>query len=262
MGDASSVQPLTEVGSQISQALSRFQQADGALVGKRKLLKRTDSKFLMSEGEIDSLLTRLRPTYAVLRANGAPLARYRTLYFDTLDYRCFHDHRRGRRPRFKARIRHYDDRALSYLEVKTKGGANVTSKARLSRVFCDDVLSAKDKVFLSKETSVAGDELHPTLWTNFSRLTLLSLHDPERVTIDLNLRFVSGDHAVAMTGVAIVEVKQAAYCLRTSVMRELKSRRIRPASASKYCAALHAIHNPRPNNRLLPSFRAMERLRV
>ncbi len=250
------------IDNPIAQELGRFQQAGAALTGKRKLLRRTDSKFLMSEGEIRSLLVQLRPTYAVLLANGAPLASYRTLYFDTQDYRCFHDHRRGKRPRFKVRIRHYDDRVLSYLEVKTKGSSNVTSKARMPRVFRDDSLSLEDKDFLSKHTPVSGHELHPTLWTNFSRLTLLSLHGPERVTIDLNLNFVSGRQAVAMAGVAIVEVKQASYCLRTPVMRELRHRHIRPASASKYCAALHATHDPHPNNRLLPSFRAMERLRV
>jgi len=255
-------QPHAALDNQIARALDNFQQAGAALIDTRKLLRRTDSKFLMSEGDIDSLLTQLRPAYAVLLANGAPLASYRTLYFDTLDYRCFHDHRRGRRPRFKARIRHYDDRVLSYLEVKTKGSSNVTSKARMPRVFRDDSLSREDREFLSKHSPVSGDELHPTLWTNFSRLTLLSLHGPERVTIDLNLNFVSGEQAVAMAGVAIVEVKQASYCVRTPVMRELKHRHIRPASASKYCAALHATHNPRPNNRLLPSFRAMERLRV
>ncbi|MCP4447961.1 MAG: polyphosphate polymerase domain-containing protein [Myxococcales bacterium] len=216
----------------------------------------------MSEGHVASLLGALRPSYAVLLSSDAPMATYRTLYFDTLDYRCYHDHRRGLRPRFKVRIRHYDDRELSFLEVKTKRGPSVTSKVRAPRVFCNDELSADDREFLAKNTPVARDDLHPTLWTNFSRLTLLSLDGPERVTIDCGLNFVSGKQAVAMTGVAIVEVKQASYCLRTKVMRELRKRRIRPASASKYCAALHATRNPRPNNRLLPSLRAMEDLRV
>lgn len=257
-----SCQAHGDVGNTITNALARFQLADATLVGNRKFLRRTDSKFLMSEGGIESLLVKLQPSYALLPASGAPLASYRTLYFDTLDYRCFHDHRRGRRPRFKARIRHYDDRVLSYLEVKTKGGGNVTAKARIPRVFRDDSLSAEDRDFLSEHTPISGDDLHPMLWTNFSRLTLLSLHGPERVTIDLNLEFRSDQQAITMKGVAIVEVKQAAYSVRTPVMQELRGRRIRPASASKYCAALYATRDPRPNNRLLPSFRAMESLRV
>lgn len=259
---ALATQSHDEVSNLIEQALNRFEQADAALISKRKLLRRTDSKFLMSEGDVDSLLTQLRPRYAVLLANGAALAGYRTLYFDTSDYRCFHDHRRGRRPRFKARIRHYDDRELSFLEVKSKGGGNLTSKARVSRSFGDDALSSDDRDFLSKHTPVSGDAFDPILWTNFSRLTLLSLEGPERVTIDLRLKFESGAKTIAMAGVAIVEVKQASYCVRTSVMRELKKRQIRPESASKYCAALRATHNPQPNNRLLPSFRAMESLRI
>lgn len=231
-------------------------------MNKRKLLRRTDSKFLMPEGGVEALLEELGSSYAVLTAEGNMLASYRTLYFDTKEHRCFHDHRRGRRPRFKVRIRHYDDRVLSFLEVKTKGAGNVTSKAREPRVFRDDSLSLVDRAFLSKHTPIAGREFEPMLWTNFSRLTLLSLHGPERVTIDLNLEFVADERAVAMRGVAIVEVKQASFCLRTPVMRELRSRHIRPASASKYCAALHATHNPQPINRLLPAFRAMEALRV
>ncbi len=245
----------------VARALGGFGHADANLVKARALLKRTDSKFLMPEADIAPVLSRLSGDYAVLLANQSPIASYRTLYFDTEDYRCFHDHRRGRRPRFKVRIRHYEDRRLSFLEVKSKGSNNVTSKARKPRSFGYDALSDEDREFLSTHTPVRGSDLRPTLWTNFSRLTLLSLHGPERVTIDMNLEFISGAKEVHMAGVAIVEVKQASYCLRTAVMNELKKRHIRPASASKYCAALHATRNPQPNNRLRPSFRAMERLR-
>ena len=238
---------LGQNSDRLALTLGRFRRAEPELVDKRRLLKRTDSKFLMSAMDVGSLLERLAPSYAILCARDTPMSSYRTLYFDTLDYRCFHDHRRGQRQRFKARIRHYDDRVVSFLEVKTKNGTNITSKARMTHAFRDDSLSREDRAFLSEQTPVSGDQLHPVLWTNFSRLTLLSLHGPERVTIDLNLNFVSRARAVAMTDLAIVEVKQASYCSRTPMMRELSRRHIQSTSVSKYCTAIQATRCLRPN---------------
>lgn len=248
---------------EVASRLSTFEKADSTLLSKRKLLRRTDSKFLMSERDVPSLLGNLKPNYSVLLASEQTIASYRTLYFDTRDFRCFHDHRRGKRPRYKTRIRHYDDRKVSYLEIKKKNSANVTVKSRMEIPFDTSCLDTSEAIeFIGAHTPIKGREFHPVLWTNFSRLTLLNDRHNERVTIDINLSFISDEQVVAMTGVAILEVKQPSFSMQTPIMRDLAKRRIRRKSASKYCAALNATRKQLANNRLLPSFRAMERLRV
>ncbi len=244
-----------------------FPAADLELVRRRELQRRSDSKFLVPEGRLAELIEQLTGQYSVLYAADQSFATYRTLYFDTSSYRCFHDHRRGRRPRYKVRIRHYDDRELSYLEVKKKRGEALTVKYREPRPFGDHQMGAADRAFVSGNSPLPGAELGPVVWTNFRRLTFVGLHVNERVTIDLGLEFrYAGPGAterhVRMEGVSIVEVKQSPYCLRTPVMQVLRRARLRPASASKYCSAIAFTRDPGRKNRLLPALRAIERLRT
>jgi len=60
--------------------------------------------------------------------------------------------------------------------------------------------------------------------------------------------------------VAIVEVKQSPYCVRTPIMRALRSRRMRPGSMSKYMASLAVHRDDLKINRLRPVLRHLDRL--
>jgi len=82
---------------------------------KRSLQRRVDTKFLCAATALNDLVPALGGDYGLLLACGEPLARYRTLYFDSPDRRFYHQHRRGRRDRFKVRSRHYLDRTVSKL---------------------------------------------------------------------------------------------------------------------------------------------------
>ncbi len=241
-------------------ALEPFSDVSPEVLLARQLLRRTDSKFLLSAFQLPHLLEQLREDYSILRAGGNAIATYQTLYFDTPALRCFHDHRRGRRTRHKVRIRHYPDRRVSYLEIKTKRNEAVTDKQRVQRPFGDTEMAERDREFVAGHSSLPASELQPQVWTNFRRVTLVGNHTNERVTVDCALEFVRGGSRRALSELAIVEVKQSPFSSRTPVMRALRALGVgRPASASKYCTATAFLHPGLRLNRLRPTLRNVER---
>jgi hypothetical protein len=105
--------------------------APPALVQARALQQRVDRKYLLAENEMERLLHHLHPHCWLLRAGRDGWARYDNLYFDSQERELYHAHRRGRRPRYKVRIRHHIDRQLSFVEIKRKDNSGRTVKLRL-----------------------------------------------------------------------------------------------------------------------------------
>ena len=215
---------------------SGFTVAAAAQLDSRALTRRCDTKFVVPLTAMLEVAQTLTAAYAVI----GPPASYDTLYFDTPELTLFHDHRRGRRQRHKVRIRHYRDRRLSFLEVKSRRSSALTEKTRLPRSYGDEVLSPDDQGLIRRLTGLTSD-VGPRVWTSYERLTLVGQGTEERATFDVNLRFRgdAGEHE--LTGLAIVEVKQPRLDQRTPVMMALKAVGARPTSASKYCAALLAL---------------------
>lgn len=228
----------TSVGAVAQGCVASFRRADPAMLAGRELLRRTDTKFALPTPLVPQLLRTLQPDYRVLEAAGNRLARYETLYYDTPDSRCFNDHRRGRSPRHKIRVRHYLDRRLTFLEIKCGGKWRKTHKFRKQRTFRDSELSATDLDFIRTHTGLDVSRLEPQLWTNFSRLTLLAEHEAERVTMDTALAFVGAAGETQVGSCALVEVKQPRLTQQSTVMRALRRLRIRPLSVSKFCVGV------------------------
>lgn len=242
-------------------ALARFIAATPELMARRELLRRVDSKFVVGAGVVAPIIADLADGYAVLRVPGGELATYQSLYFDTPELRCFHDHRRGRRVRHKVRIRHYPDRALSFLEIKTKRNEMVTDKKRRPLAFGEETLGGAERDFLRPYLGVDVERLRPMLVVDFLRLSLIGLETDERVTIDVDLAALDVDgRRISFGGLAVIEVKQSPYCVRTPVMRALLGRGLREQSMSKYTFATALSRPELRRNRLLPELRAIERM--
>ncbi|WP_344961146.1 VTC domain-containing protein [Streptomyces thioluteus] len=60
--------------------------------------------------------------FRALAIGGRRAFRYHSVYYDTPGLRSFHDHRQGRRLRFKVRERVYEDSGERQFEIKLKGG--------------------------------------------------------------------------------------------------------------------------------------------
>jgi hypothetical protein len=238
--------------------LDAFPRATPELLERRALLRRADTKFLGSDAQVAQVLSTLTADYALLGT-----APYFTLYFDTDDRRCFHDHRVGRRIRHKVRIRHYDDRKLTYLEIKSRQNGAITTKHRTQLPYESVALGEAERAFVEKHTGIPGETLHPAVWINYRRITLLSLEHNERFTIDLDLRVAPpGDRdglIKDLSGVAFFEIKQAPLRRDTPVIQRLRSFGLRPRSISKYCAGVIYADPATRHNRLRPIVRALEK---
>jgi hypothetical protein len=240
---------------------AQFSAASAELREGRELLRRVDTKFVCTRRVALDVIANLVGHYAALSTPAGNVATYRSLYFDTGDLRCYHDHRRGRRLRHKVRIRHYPDRSLSYLEVKTKRNEAVTDKRRRQIGFDAEHLGDAERVFLAGIVDLPVHDLRPTMRIDFRRLSLVALHSPERVTIDDGLaaatiegaRWDAGDRVV-------IEVKQSPFCVRTPVMGALIRHGLREQSMSKYTIATAIVRPELRRNRLLPELKAIERM--
>ena len=241
-------------------ALEAYATASRELILSRALLIRTDIKFLGLTAMLEPMLAVLCDHYAVIRVPGGCAARYDSVYFDTPELRCYHDHRRGRRLRHKVRIRHYTDRELTFLELKSKRNLQITDKQRLALPFGTTELSLASRTFIAEHCDLAVDQLEPTLDNSFRRISLIGLHSPERVTIDLDLGFRRGGVEDALADLCVVEVKQHPYQPHSPVLAALHAAGMRERSLSKYTTAMARLVPGIRRNRLLPLLRTLDRI--
>lgn len=244
--------------SQWQGILSGYDLASPELVTLRGLRRRTDTKYVMAAATAFDLVAGVGSGYVVLPAGDELLARYSTLYFDTSGLDFFHDHRRGRRVRHKVRIRHYLDRTLSILEVKSRHSDVLTTKVVRPHEYGGDVLTTEDQRFVRTHAGTAQD-VQPQAWTRFHRITLLARNHSERVTVDLGLTVGASDRHWSLSSLAIVEVKQWPLCRSTPVMSALRALGERPAWSSKYCTAIVCTRPATRHHLLRPGLAALER---
>ena len=252
--------PRDSTPAALAALLAGFAAPTEDLLGKRELLRRIDSKYLLDGARLARLLAGLDQHYVAFRVASGSIATYESLYFDTPDLVCFHDHRRGRRLRNKIRIRHYPDREVSYLEIKAKRTEVLTHKHRLKIPFRSENIGDAELAFLRAHLGPVADLLRPELRINYRRIGLLALGSSERVTIDLDLTFIAMDGTTHQVGDAIVlEVKQSATSRSTPIARSLAAIGAREQSLSKYTTAIALTRPEVRNNRLRLTLRALER---
>ena len=233
-----------------------------------KLLNRTDTKFVTNMSTLMQLLEMASDDYYVQDIDGARIASYYTVYFDTADcvmYRC---HEAGHMNRQKLRIRSYVDSDLNFLEVKTKNNRGRTKKKRLTLEGFDPEHCSEFRV----QSAEYADFLHtwlrydPALMTEqlenrFDRITLVNEARTERLTIDTNLRFhnLANDRRHDLTGLAIIELKRDGL-VPSPILELLRQLRIKPHGFSKYCLG-QAFTNPNlKTNRFKERLRSIERI--
>lgn len=219
-----------------------FEVASSELLRRRELLDRVDRKFTTSVDSVREFLRGLRGDYHILAAGSAGWARYETCYFDTPELHAFSEHVRGRRPRYKVRIRHHVDRERSFLEIKRKTNGGKTEKARRDRAFRDTTLTEDDRDFIREHSGLPAEVLCPAVWTNFRRATFVGVSTNERITVDVGLSFVKEGEPEQSVSFGIIELKQPRITHSTPAMQVLRSLGVREQSLSKYCAGIAKVH--------------------
>lgn len=228
-----------------------------------KLLKRIDNKYLIHAETLPAILEMLSEHYRILEIDDTKVFSYRSCYFDDA-FNMYHEHHRGIRNRVKVRRRQYIEADKVYFEVKLKGKRNSTNKIR---VRCQDdlesALSEENRAILEafyRETynKAFPYDLNPSLIVGFKRISLASIHGGERVTIDFDLHFESGDGETYGLGEQFVIVETKSDKGRGQSDKILKANGIRRAKrCSKYClgailsGSVKKYNNFRPIMRLI-----------
>jgi hypothetical protein len=226
---------------------------------RAELMARFDQAYLVPAPVFTALVAHMtnpkrpRGPFRVLAIDGRRWFRYHSVYYDTPEMRCFHEHRQGRRMRFKIRERVYQDSGLRQFEIKLKSGRGQTVKHRRQLTGRDTPLDAPYQGFLADHLHAAyGLEppavLNPSITTDYKRATLVS--DGERITCDTGLRCrdVRIDAGVVCDpGLILVETKTAGHLTEADLF--LHAHGVRPAVFTKYCGAIAALHPGMPGNR-------------
>ena len=205
------------------------------------LLIRYDQKYATSISRASRFMQSVGPDWKVLTIGETCSHRYRTLYYDDLHLRSYHDHVKGRRNRFKIRVRTYED-GTAYLEVKLKANRGLTDKKRLQRPStAPKQLSNIESNWLSSLLpDIDPHTLAPTLEVEYERITLHSLSLAERLTIDHSIRArVAGDWRTVLEDGVIIESKSGS--VRSRASQNLKLQGIQSVPFSKYCAGLSVV---------------------
>ena len=214
-----------------------------------KLMNRTDTKFVFHLAQLPDILKAVSLHYFVLQINNRKIASYKTLYFDTPDFRNYVTHHNGKLNRFKVRIRHYVDSNIFFLEEKFKNNKGRTIKKRIKVPELKAHFSGKEKEFIRQFTPLNPEELEPKLLNGFQRITLVQPTNKERITIDIGLEFSDNEHqTVQLQNIVIAEIKKDSRT-RSEMEQLFRKEHIHPSGFSKYCTGIASLYPQVKQNR-------------
>lgn len=201
-----------------------------------KLMNRIDTKYVFKRDMLNRILHQIMCNYYVLSINDKRSFPYNSLYYDTLQNCMYLAHHNGKLNRYKIRFRKYVDSDKTFLEVKKKVKGIQTFKKRIEVSEIESELTNISKTFIEDNTLFEPDQLKPTIYTNFDRITLVNKNFSERVTIDRNIQFINlPDNRTMLDKTVIIEVKRSIEAKRTFLIDTLTKLHIHPAGMSKYC---------------------------
>jgi hypothetical protein len=222
------------------------------LVEEAELLTRIDRKYLVPIADLPAILNGLPAGTRVLEIDDRRDFAYRSAYFDTPGLHSYLAAARGRRHRFKLRIRSYLDSDLHFFEVKTRGSRGITAKQRIP-YGGEPTLSSSAADYVADVLGKQLDLEH-VLTTRYRRQTFSLPTGGARLTVDTGLAWELPDGpAVRTYEWAVVETKSAATS--SAADRLLWSLHHRPRVVSKYGTGLAALRPDLPSNRWRPALR-------
>ena len=241
-------------------SLKRFDPVGLGGVKTIAMADRIDTKFLLTPDQLLASLDSLRDAYRVLDIDSVRLHRYQTLYFDTGEFDLYLRHHNGGRNSYKVRSRQYLDSGCTFLEIKRKISSNRSVKTRTETPAPLTELTPDADRFIAAHSRIAPRRLEPVLWNRFDRVTLLSKTGPERLTLDIRLRYHNAVSRAALPEIAVAELKQEEIDRSSIVFRHMSSLGVRPTGFSKYCIGVPTLYPHVRHNRIKPKLRLIRRV--
>ncbi len=243
----------------INNILSSFEPISLNQMDEVKLMNRTDTKFVFEYSLLEKVMEEIKSHYYVLDIDGVRLNAYRSLYFDTEDFKFYFEHHNGKKNRNKVRYREYIDSGLCFLEVKKKNNKGKTIKERIKVAKIPASLTEEGNRFVHQIMG-RDDALVAKHWNKFSRITLVNKHIKERLTIDVGITFEAEERHSQLDNMVIAEVKQEKVNYASNFMRVIKKHGVRPFRISKYCMATASLFPILKNNNFKPKFLKINKL--
>lgn len=224
------------------------------------LMDRADTKFVMHVADLPSVLQEAREQYSVLEVAGNRNRRYKTIYFDSEDYKLYRMHHNGKLRRYKLRIRKYQDTGQTFLELKSKNPKRHTEKTRMRYYGSgeDSDPLAPFRSFCRHEAELLG-KAKESLRVEFDRITLVHNSKPERITIDTGLTLSSGNEQKELLNLCILEVKQPRDG-GSPFSRIMLRKKIFPLRISKYCLGMIMHHEDLKKNNFKPRMMRLQKI--
>jgi VTC domain len=243
--------------------LGRYAPAGLADVAETAVANRTDTKFLLHDEQLWSILAGFGDRYRVLDIDGRRFTGYQTQYFDTESFALFRRHHAGGANRCKVRTRLYDNTGLSFLEVKQKTRTGATTKFRVATAKFETKTVAPWSEFLAAHCPYPATALGPVLRSRFDRICLISSERAERLTIDLDLKVDGTAGTVDLPNIAVAEIKQEWHgdaARNSEFLRAMRATGIRSTSFSKYCIGLLLTRPEIKHNLFKPQLKQLRHL--
>ena len=228
--------------SSLNTILSKFRPVKLSDMGHATLQNRKESKYLLTTNQALYLLERLPETYLIFEVDEKKVQTYSTTYYDSPKFQLYLAHHNGRKPRYKVRTRSYIGSDLTFLEVKEKKNTGQTVKHRLQTRGLVTRLGSDIREFLSSCFPFDYSQYKPTLINEYQRITLVSEVHPERITLDINLKFNSGSSKILLPDIVIAEIKRSSDHTCSPALEHLNSMRLRPRGFSKYCIGISLLY--------------------
>ncbi len=226
-----------------------------------KLMNRIDTKYVLKRKLLKDIFSSIASYYFVLTINGKRSFPYISLYYDTDKDYMYLAHHNGKMNRYKIRFRKYIDSNNTFLEVKKKVKGVQTLKKRIEVDDIEPELTNFSKEFIEENTFFNPQQLKPTIYTNFDRITLVNKNFSERVTIDRNLQFIDKpDNSYMLDNTVIIEVKRSIEAKRTFLIDTLAKLRIQPCGMSKYCIGRALLEPDLKTNNFKEKLRNLNKL--
>jgi hypothetical protein len=244
--------------NEIQEITSQFEPITLEEMAGVSLMNRIDRKFMIPIYLLPQILKEAKKYYKALEINQQRLSAYESLYFDTPDLELYNHHQSGRSNRYKIRLRKYLDSSLAFLEIKHKNNKGRTIKKRIE-VKSEEAKFLNTDDFLQNTSPYSWHQIKENMNVGYHRITLVNKTSPERLTIDIDLKFEGNNQKTAFPEIAIAEIKQEQ--MGTSPIGDIfKKYQIRQGSISKYCLGVISTNPTVKYNRFKTKYLRLQKL--
>ena len=245
---------------QILQILNTFESVSLQDLDAVKLQNRIDTKYMLTIQELEKVLHEIQKNQKVLEIDDTRLFTYKTVYFDTPDFRFYKDHHNGRINRVKVRCREYVDSHLVMYEIKRKLFGTRTDKQRKVIAQLPEQISQEDYALIGYKR-LNAQPVEKKMTNEFRRITLTNKEFTERITIDLDIRLSNEHETIHLPEIAVIEVKQGKTDVFSHTIQVLKKFGIRESSFSKYAIGTALLEKTLKHNAFKPILLKIEKIK-